>query len=341
MVSPVDQLQSYDEDEEAAVARLERLWDASRIAVDEAARFSGSLSWKANAGVEYLVHVENLRYEGNRQRTRSLGPRSEDTERRFEHFRAGRERTRGELSRIRERLAVHGRVLKALRLGRVSALTARFLRELADEGFGPGHFRIGGGAALAAYEFHVRSPMPIGGERDVPDFDLLPTEMFVRDRSLFDAIAARKIFGPVEDRDGRLILGRGVEIRLLYDDVPEEWGRTLRRSGCGPDEVEAVAWAFHETRGLPLLAVGLDGSPAPVPALDPRAFSIIAAVEARHLADGPEAERLMSKATAVAAVADRIVDDPFERVHLALFPELAATVRNGGMHDDAGMVMRP
>lgn len=335
------ELGAFGIDEDEALGKLETLWSTYEQIGAEAARYDGSLGWKTKAGQEYLVHTMNLRYEGNRQRTRSLGPRSEETERRLAEFREGRDRSRERLARIQERLDTHGRVLKALRLGRVSSLTVRFLRELGAEGFGANHFRIGGGAALAAYEVRARIRMPTGGSEREPDFDLLPTELFVRDRQLFDAVASRKIFGPVEPDGDRLVLGRGIVLRMLSEDVLDGWARHMSRASVGEDEIDALRWAYELPKVLPLLAVGRDGSPAPVAALDPRAFALLAAVEARHVADDHAATRLVEQAAAVARVASGIVPEPFERGHLALFPEIADAVGEGGLHAHDGIVMRP
>lgn len=337
----MQELEEFGLDEGEALGRLETLWSAYEKISAEAARYDGSLGWKTNAGLDYLVHTVNLRYEGNRQRTRSLGPRSEETERRMAEFREGRDRSRERLARVQERLEIHGRVLKVLRLGRLSSLTARFLRELHAEGFGAGHFRIGGGAALAAYGVRARIRMPTVGSEDEPDFDLLPTELFVRDQRLFDAVASRKIFGPVEPDGDRLVLGRGIVLRMLSEDVLGGWVRHMSRAGVGVDEINALRWAVEVPEAVPLLAVGRDGSPAPVAALDPRAFAVLAAVEARHVADDPTAARLAEQAAAVAGVAADIVSEPFERGHLALFPEIADAVGEGGLHAHDGIVMRP
>lgn len=335
------ELGAFGIDEEEALGKLETLWSAYEEIAAAAARYDGSLGWKTNAGQDYLIHTVNLRYEGNRQRTRSLGPRSEETERRMAEFREGRDRSRERLARIQGRLDTHGRVLKALRLGRVSSLTARFLRELRAEGFGGDHFRIGGGAALAAYEVRARMRMPMESFEDEPDLDLLPTDLFVRDRQLFDAVASRKIFGPAEPDGGRLVLGRGIVLRLLSEDVLDGWARHMSRAGVEEDEIDALRWAFKLPQAVPLLAVGRDGSPAPVAALDPRAFAVLAAIEARHVADAPAAAQLSEQAAAVAGVAAGIVPEPFEREHIALFPEIADAVGEGGLHAHDGIVMRP
>lgn len=326
-------------DEDEALEKLETLWSAYEEIAAEAARYDGSLGWKTNAGQDYLVHTVNLRYEGNRQRTRSLGPRSEETERRMAEFREGRERARDRLDRIRSRLDTHGRVLKALQLGRIPALTARFLRELRAEGLGAKHFRVGGMAALAAYEVRARTAMPFEVWTG-PDFDMVPTELFVRDRPLFDAIASRKIFGPVKWEADRIVLGRGVVIRLLDEPAADVWSDAIRAAGGRRAEIEALRWAFELPTAVDLLAVGLDGSPAPVPAVDPRAYALLSAVEARFLADETEADRLRRVAVAAADSAGAIVPEPFEPGHLDPFPELAAVVEPGGIHADMPAVMR-
>ena len=326
-------------DEEEALEKFESLWSAFEDARVSATRYSGSLGWKSNGGRTYLVHTTNLRYEGNRQRTRSLGPRSEETERAKFEFDQGRERSGRELERVRSRLDTHGRVLKALRLGRVSALTARFLRELHDEGFGFRHLRIGGGAALAAYEARSRRRMPLAD--DASSLDLVPTDLFVGERHLFDAIASRKIFGPVEIDDERMVLGRGVVLRLLSVDVRDDWIRSIRRAHAGRDEIAALEWAFEVPEGIPMLAVGLDGSPAPIAALDPRAHAILSTMEARYLADRSTAGRLGTWAAAAAAVAGIVSPDPFEDAQLSLFPEIADAVGGWDPHADERVVMRP
>ncbi|WP_238180381.1 GSU2403 family nucleotidyltransferase fold protein [Methylobacterium haplocladii] len=198
---------------------------------------------------------------------------------------------------------------------------------------------MGGAAALSAYEVRSRVRMPIAEEGDA-DFDLLPTELFVRDRQLFEAIASRKIFGPVEVDGDRMALGRGVLFRLLSSDTADEWTRSLCRARAADEEIEAMRWAFEVPAGLPMVAAGVDGTPAPIPALDPRAFAILALVEVRYFAGRSGAVRLAAQAAAAAGIAAEVAPEPFERGHLALFPEIAGAIEGGG-HDDDRNMMRP
>lgn len=76
-------------------------------------------------------------------------------------------------------------------------------------------------------------------------------------------------------------------------------------------------------------------------ALDPGAFATLIAVQARHVADSVEAARRAEQATAVAGVAGAIVQERFERAHLALFPKIADAVDGGGLHNHDPILMRP
>lgn len=141
---------------------LERPADATRQYIDAVAVFEayeeahtqarlvrGGMYWHkgpaAGPGTDYLVRTSPAGSE------KSLGPRSLSTEAIYESFRQRKEQAQARLSGLREAVAKHKRLNRALRVGRVDPIVVAILRQLAENQLGE-HFRIVGTHALYAYE---------------------------------------------------------------------------------------------------------------------------------------------------------------------------------------------
>ena len=128
-----------------AVAAFEALEEAKK----EAEPVRGGMYWHkgpASApGNDYLVRTSPSGSE------KSLGPRSAETEAIHASFRQRKEQSQARLAGLKEAVAKHKRLNRALRVGRVAPIVVGILQRLADTGLG-GHFRIVGTHALYAYE---------------------------------------------------------------------------------------------------------------------------------------------------------------------------------------------
>ncbi len=122
-------------------------FEACEEAVKEAAQVRGGMYWHKGtaAGADYLVRTTAAGSE------KSLGPRSADTESIYQAFRQRKEQAQARLAGLKETMARHKRLNRALRVGRVAPVVVDILRRLADTQLDP-HFRIVGTHSLYAYE---------------------------------------------------------------------------------------------------------------------------------------------------------------------------------------------
>ncbi len=124
-------------------------FEAYEEAVKEAEQVRGGMYWHkgsvAGGGNDYLVRTSAVGSE------KSLGPRSAETEVIYEAFRRRKEDAQTRLAGLKEALARHKRMNRALRVGRVAPVVVDILRRLADTRLSA-HFRIVGTHALYAYE---------------------------------------------------------------------------------------------------------------------------------------------------------------------------------------------
>jgi hypothetical protein len=108
-------------------------------------RFAGSMAWRARNGHDYL-------YRRRGAIERSLGPRSEATERAHLAFTTGKAALTETVEGLRRTLAGMTRVNRAMGLGRVPAKVGRILRRLDEAGVLGDQACIVGTNALFAYE---------------------------------------------------------------------------------------------------------------------------------------------------------------------------------------------
>jgi hypothetical protein len=137
------------------VQQVYAAWHSSRDAAH------GHMRWLKRRGIEYLHHKIG-------QHERSLGPRSEKTEHRYEEHKAARERVK----RTGGRLETMARVNRALRLNRVPLDAARVLRALDDARLLGDDLFVIGTNALYAYEIEAGVFFD-SGLLATGDFDLL------------------------------------------------------------------------------------------------------------------------------------------------------------------------
>lgn len=138
---PSDAMRQYID----AVATFEAYEDA----LAEAAQVRGGMYWHKGPPSApddtYLVRTSASGSE------KSLGPRSPETEAIYESFRRRKEMAEERRAGLKEALAKHKRMNRALRVGRVAPLIVEILNRLAATNLGE-HFRVVGTHALYAYE---------------------------------------------------------------------------------------------------------------------------------------------------------------------------------------------
>lgn len=105
----------------------------------------GSMRWKNQNGTDYLIRVSTV---GN---NKSLGPRSEETEKIHDNFVARKIATQQRFSELSETLERQQRMNRALFVGRAPRILVDILNRLYKEGLS-GFFTVIGTHALYAYE---------------------------------------------------------------------------------------------------------------------------------------------------------------------------------------------
>lgn len=146
-------------DASAAFAALE----AARKAQQEV---RGGMYWKTGGGSDYLIRTS----PANSQK--SLGPRSPETEAIHARFVERKSRAESRVRSLREAVAEHQRINRALRLGRVPAIVIDILNAI-DAARLSGFFTVVGTHALYAYEAAAGVQLLEGGALATQDIDLL------------------------------------------------------------------------------------------------------------------------------------------------------------------------
>jgi hypothetical protein len=120
-------------------------FEACEAAWRQVEALSGGMLWRVAKGHEYLIQT------GKDNRQRSLGRRSAETERQYKQFTARKRAAQERLRALRQQMAIHHRLNRALRVGRVPALLVRILAVLERRGLRD-EVLVAGEAALFAYE---------------------------------------------------------------------------------------------------------------------------------------------------------------------------------------------
>jgi len=106
--------------------------------------FSGGMLWRVSKGHEYLIQTSS----DNRQR--SLGRRSAETESTYAQFVTRKRAAQDRLRALRQQMAIHYRMNRALRVGSVPALLVRILSAMDRLGLRD-EVLVAGDCALFAY----------------------------------------------------------------------------------------------------------------------------------------------------------------------------------------------
>jgi len=186
-----------------------------------AAEVRGGMFWKRQGGKEYLIRTS----VNNAQK--SLGARSEETERIHDSFVKRKDRVEGRLSDLAGELERQQRLNRALGVGRAPNILVTLLDRLAKSGLAE-HFTVVGTNALYAYEsaagvrFHESALATI-------DIDLLwdtrkrlrfVTQMAALESSMLEVI--RKVDSTFEPREGQrytAVNNVGFEVDIIRREV--------------------------------------------------------------------------------------------------------------------------
>ncbi|GAB6052021.1 hypothetical protein JCM17960_08410 [Magnetospira thiophila] len=211
-------------------------------------------------------------------------------------FREGRTQTKARESSLKEQLDRMAPIMRASNLGRVPTITARILRRLAREGILGRDLIVIGTTSLYAYE--ARAGVHIGGDFvATKDVDLL-----------FDARRGLKFCSAEMKREGllralqrvdRSFQGSGYQAsndKGFYVDLVRPQVRNkitthpvdrIADDDLAAAPVAGLDWLLNVPK-FTQIAVGEDGMPVPIVAVDPRAF----ALHKKWLASRPDRDPL-------------------------------------------------
>ena len=233
------------------------------------------LVWKTVSGRQYLYRIRDRRGNGS-----SLGPRSPETERIYNHYTAAKSDLRDRVARLSPALDEAAAVYRALRLPMIDSYAGRLLRELdLRELLGPVVIAVGT-TATAAYQLEAAAlfDTPAHATRDI---DLTwVAEQRPEGPVLWEALKALDdTFAINQERTFQARNRDAKEIELLVG--PERVAAVVGEP-MHPVPLPEQDWLY---RGRPLrrIVCGLDAGPASLVVPDPRWF----ALHKRWLSDKP------------------------------------------------------
>jgi hypothetical protein len=290
-------------------------------------RYQGSLLWKKVAGKEYLYH-----YRGRLGLGKSLGPRSEKTEKIFATFQSGKERSKDHLSALKQKMKDQARFCKAALIQRVPKITAQILRVLDQQDILGTKVMVVGTNALYAYEaaagvFFDSSLMA------TRDMDVL-WDVRQRIKLFLDSSIARPGFIDLlrkadrsfEFQGYRAFNRDGYMVDLIRAMPRPPWKPEPRKIGSGEDleasDIRNLDWLLSSPK-FSQVVIGADGLPATVVVPDPRSFAIHK-IWLSQQEDRDSQKKLRDRSQALAVVSlivQYLPNYPFNPEELRMFPQ--------------------
>lgn len=290
--------------------------------------YSGSMRWLSRKGHDYL-HLKKRHVE------KSLGLRSEETEKIYDFFQSGRKKTKHSIDSLTQRLESMAPVNRALLLGRVPKLTSRILRKLAQENILGEQLLVVGTNALWAYE--AKAGVQLTSDLlATTDADLL---MDARKHMSLLTPEARKggIIGILQkidssfkirgERDFKAVNKDGFSVDLIQpEDYAAQMKGTVRKT-LGDKESDlhgAPIFGLHWLLNAPkfsAIVVGEDGLPLRITTIDPRAFALHKLwISSKPMRDPLKRPRDRSQAEAVAQITRKYFGLEFDAKDLNALP---------------------
>ncbi|MCL2524055.1 MAG: nucleotidyltransferase domain-containing protein [Betaproteobacteria bacterium] len=300
---------------------LRQTFEAYREARRNAARYAGGLAWKKVGGHDYLIKIIN-----RRGGTKSLGPRSPDTEALYAEFVAGKTRAKEREANLAQSVQEFAGMAKGVFLNRVPLIVTAALRKLDDYGLLGKNLIVIGTNAMYGYE-SVAGVQFDAGLMATTDVDLLwDARAALKLALLDDAVAEAGVlailqkvdrsFEPVRKGDFRAVNKAGFYVDLLKQAPNPPWKagepERIAPADLKPSWLPNMKWLLASEK-FQSVVVGQDGLPAPMICPDPRAF----AVYKQWLSEQPDREPgKMKRDQQQAAATIALVREKFS--HLAL-----------------------
>lgn len=251
-----------------------------RQAEKEAKALQGSMFWRTIDGREYLIRT------GRGGAQKSLGPRNAEAEAILEKFTARKSESDQRITSLREKMARHVRLNKAMYLDRVDRTIIDVLNAMEKAGLAE-HLTVIGTNALHAYE--AAAGVRIEEEHlATEDLDLLWDNRKHLTLAVKEHITGTGLLGILQRVDKSFKLLRPTQLYTAMNDAGYQID-IVRRWGPGSDREPAQLldnpedfWAVRARNADWLLSapkfeaviVGRNGNMANMVTVDPRAFAL-------------------------------------------------------------------
>lgn len=319
---------------------VKQTWNAYRISLQNAAQYSGGMTWKRVNGVDYLVKITN-RTGGNR----GLGVRSQETEQIYRAFLTGKSQSKERLAALKRSLTEFSGMSKGVGVNRVPSLVSAILRRFDEYGLLGKNLIVIGTNALYGYESQAGVFFDSGliATTDV-DF-LWDSRTKLKLAALDDSVAngavlailkkLDKSFDPIDSQPFLAVNNNGFYVDIVRPMPNPPWKKNepmrIASDALTPSWLENIKWLLSSEK-FHSVVIGQDGFPAPMVAPDPRAFGVY-----KHwLSNQPDREpekRLRDQQQAKAVI--RLVQEKFPHLPLdekaeQMFPKYVRRLTNNG-----------
>ncbi|WP_455181438.1 GSU2403 family nucleotidyltransferase fold protein [Azospirillum palustre] len=222
--------------------------------------------WKSAKAREYLYEMQDRKGNG-----KSLGLRSEETERLYCSYRAKKEELIERRNRSSMTLDQTCRIYRALRLPLLSAEAAKLLRKADQQRLLGTHLMVVGADAMIAYALEMRgwigSPFDRTGTLDLAVLGKAPNSRSTPVWSLLKAVDRTYTVNPKASFQARNAKGYTVELAAAPSQAAVQADKPI------PVRKQEQGWLLLGKR-VSRVAVARDGSPARVVAPDPRWYAL-------------------------------------------------------------------
>ena len=261
---------------------IRQTYEAYREAKRNAAKYIGGLTWKNVGGKDYLIKILN-----RTGATRSLGPRSPETEAIHAEFVAGKARAKEREGALNQSLREFAGMARGVYLNRVPAIVTATLRKLDEHHLLGRNLMVIGTHAMYGYEA-VGGVMFDAGLLATTDIDLLwdarsRLKLALLDNEVADAgllAILRKVdrsFEPVRKGGFRAANKDGFYVDLVKQAPNPPWKQgepeQIAAADLTPSWLPNIKWLLASEK-FQSVVIGQDGLPAPMVTPDPRAFAV-------------------------------------------------------------------
>jgi hypothetical protein len=258
-----------------------QLHEAYMDAFAKGRAYRGGMHWKKVKGREYLFRSLDRHGYG-----KSLGPRSEATEKIYAEFHENKKQIFARLEHLRERLREQARFCKAARIARVPRIVTAILRLLEQHQLLGHNLQVIGTNAIFAYEASAGVFLEPGllATRDMDVlWDIRPNlRLFAIDeadnKNLIDILKKADRSFELMNKSGFCAVNQaGYMVDLVKPEPKSILIKENRQIGDTADLMAAEIKNLHWLVSAPKFSqviIGDDGYPATMVAPDPRAFAI-------------------------------------------------------------------